>query len=246
MKRKKRKSTQTVCDPSDAVVQLQKVVKRYGAAGENMFCAVDRISLEIRQGEFVAVTGTSGSGKSTLMHMIGGVEKPTSGTVHVCGEDLYAMPDAQLAAFRCRKIGMVFQFFNLIPVLNIEENVVFPAIAAGEKPDFQKAEKILHRLGLPDRLFRCMPNQLSGGQQQRVAIARAILQSPALILADEPTGNLDSANSEEVMQLLEELRNDLRATLVVVTHDERIARRADRVLRIEDGKIVSDLKNDLQ
>ena len=235
-------STQSSTEP-DVIVQLESVVKRYGDIGAGGFCAVDHVSLRVMRNEFVAVTGTSGSGKSTLMHMIGGVERPTSGVVRICGRDLYAMRDAELSAFRCKEIGMVFQFFNLVPVLNVEENVAFPIIAAGEKPDFDRVACILKQLGLPHRLYWCLPNQLSGGQQQRVAIARAVLQSPSLILADEPTGNLDSRNSEEVMQILQTLREDLRATLIVVTHDERIAQRADRILRIEDGKIVSDQRN---
>ena len=246
MKPQKHVPSTPLPEDENAVVALTNVVKRYGEPGATDFCAVDHVSLRIRQEEFVAVTGTSGSGKSTLMHIIGGVEKPTSGVVRVCGRDLYAMRDDELSAFRCRKIGMVFQFFNLIPVLNVEENVAFPVIAAGEKPDFDRIGQILRRLDLPERLHWCLPNQLSGGQQQRVAIARAILQDPALILADEPTGNLDSRNSREVMQILEELRSDLHAALIVVTHDERIAQRADRILRIEDGKIVSDQRRAAQ
>lgn len=221
------------------VIRLESATKKYGI-GNLSTIAVNNVSLTINKGEFVAIVGTSGSGKSTLMHMICGIEKPTYGKVFVCGEDIYSMKDTDLSVFRCKNIGMVYQFFNLVPVLNVEENIAFTQIVSGEKPDFKGVEKLLKRLGLTDKGYS-FPNQLSGGQQQRVAIGRAIMCNPPIILADEPTGNLDSKNSEEVIDLLTNLCRENNTTLVVITHDEKIARKADRVLRIEDGKIVSDV-----
>lgn len=221
------------------VIRLESATKKYGI-GNLSTIAVNNVSLTINKGEFVAIVGTSGSGKSTLMHMICGIEKPTYGKVFVCGEDIYSMKDTELSVFRCKNIGMVYQFFNLVPVLNVEENIAFTQIVSGEKPDFKEVEKLLKRLGLSDKGYS-FPNQLSGGQQQRVAIGRAIMCNPPIILADEPTGNLDSKNSEEVIDLLTKLCRENNTTLVVITHDEKIARKADRVLRIEDGKIVSDV-----
>lgn len=227
---------------TDEIIKIEKVTKKYGEGTMNSFCAVNNVSLSIGKGEFVAVVGTSGSGKSTLMHMIGGVEKPTQGKIYICGNDIYSMKDDELSYFKCREIGMVYQFFNLIPVLNIEENIAFPLIAAGEEPDFKKVRSIMKRLGIADK-GSYYPHQLSGGQQQRVAIGRSVITSPSLILADEPTGNLDSGNSKEVIDMLEGICRELGKTLLVITHDEKIAARADRILRIEDGKIVSDSKN---
>ncbi len=227
---------------TDEIIKIEKVTKKYGEGTMNSFCAVNNVSLSIGKGEFVAVVGTSGSGKSTLMHMIGGVEKPTQGKIYICGKDIYSMKDDELSYFKCREIGMVYQFFNLIPVLNIEENIAFPLIAAGEEPDFKKVRSIMKRLGIADK-GSYYPHQLSGGQQQRVAIGRSVITSPSLILADEPTGNLDSGNSKEVIDMLEGICRELGKTLLVITHDEKIAARADRILRIEDGKIVSDSKN---
>lgn len=233
---KKIKSIET-----DEAVKIENLTKQYGEGTMHRFTAVNRVSMAVKKGEFVAIVGTSGSGKSTLMHMIGGVEKPTSGKVYICGHDIYAMDDDTLSHFRCKEIGMVYQFFNLIPVLNIEENIAFPLIAAGEEPDFKKVNQILKRLNLADK-GTSLPSQLSGGQQQRVAIGRSIIASPSLILADEPTGNLDSRNSKEVIDLLVSLCKEMNKALIVITHDESIARRADRTIRIEDGKIFSDEK----
>lgn len=228
---------------TDETVKIENVTKCYGKGFANSVTAVDKVSLTIKKGEFAAIVGTSGSGKSTLMHMIGGVEKPTSGKIYICGHDIYEMDDNTLSAFRCREIGMVYQFFNLIPVLNLEENIAFPQIAAGKKPDFKKAAQILEKLNLGTK-GDMYPSTLSGGMQQRVAIGRAIANEPSLILADEPTGNLDSKNSKEVIDLLENLCKTMNRTLIIVTHDERIAERADRIIRIEDGKIVSDTRKE--
>lgn len=222
-------------------VRLEKVTKSYGISTISSFPAVNRISLSIFPGEFVAITGTSGSGKSTLMHMIGGIEKPTNGKVFICGQNIYDMDDKELSDFRCRNIGTVYQFFNLIPVLNVEENIAFPIIVAGKRPDFNEITELINELNLENK-GDCLPNQLSGGQQQRVAIGRAIISSPSLILADEPTGNLDSENSKEVIDTLENLCRKHKKTLIIITHDEKIALRADRVIRIEDGRIFSDKK----
>ncbi len=224
---------------TDVAVKLDGATKIYENGFANSFPAADNISLEIKKGEFVAIVGTSGSGKSTLMHMIAGVEKPTRGKVYISGCDIYELDDDNLSYFRCKQIGMVFQFFNLIPVINIEENIAYPLVASGRKPDFEKITEIINRLGLKGK-GSYLPNQLSGGQQQRVAIARLLAASPSLILADEPTGNLDSRNSKEVIGLLMKICKEERKTLVVITHDETIANCADRILRIEDGKIISD------
>ena len=220
-------------------VELKNVTKTYTLDGGNTCCALNRVSLTVRKGEFVAVCGASGSGKSTLLHVLGGVEQPTSGSVKICGRELYEMSDNELSAFRCREIGMVFQFFNLIPVLNVEENIAFPVIVSGGKPDFNKTYSILKRLGMGNYRYY-LPNCLSGGQQQRIAVGRALMNEPSLILADEPTGNLDSRNGKEVMDLFESLCRENGATLIVVTHDERIAARADRIVYIEDGRLIEN------
>lgn len=237
--RMKKTSEDFICETDGReVIKIEHATKKYGIGNLNTI-AVNDVSLTIHKGEFVAIVGTSGSGKSTLMHMMCGTEKPTSGKVYICGEDIYSMKDTDLSVFRCKNIGMVYQFFNLIPVLNVEENIAFPQVVSGEKPDFAEVEALMKRLGLYNKGYS-FPNQLSGGQQQRVAIGRAVISKPQLILADEPTGNLDSKNSEEVINLLTELCREFNNTLVIITHDEKIARKADRVLRIEDGKIISD------
>lgn len=240
--RKRRKYAEIELLDKETAVRLESVTKIYENGFANTFPAANNISLEIKKGEFVAIVGTSGSGKSTLMHMIAGVEKPTKGKVYIGGCDIYAFDDDTLSHFRCKEIGMVFQFFNLIPVINIEENIAYPLVASGRTPDFKKITEILNRLGLQDK-GSYLPNQLSGGQQQRVAIARLLAASPSLILADEPTGNLDSKNSREVVSLLKGICKQENKTLIIITHDESIAATADRIIRIEDGKIVLDIKN---
>ena len=229
---------------TDDIVILKNVTKRYSFSTTGNFYALNKVSLTVKKGEFVAIVGTSGSGKSTLMHIIGGVDKPTSGEVLICGVRIYDMDDDALSAFRRGNIGMVFQFFNLIPVLNVEENIAFPIIAGGQAPDFDEIDKIIRKLGLGNR-GTSLPNQLSGGQQQRVAIGRSIITKPSLLLADEPTGNLDSKNSEQVIDLLEKVCREQGTTLIIVTHDEKIAQRADRIIKIEDGKIFSDTRKEL-
>lgn len=227
---------------TEIAVKLEGVTKIYENGFANEFPAANNISLEIKKGEFVAIVGTSGSGKSTLMHMIAGVEKPTKGKVYISGCNIYELNDETLSYFRCKEIGIVFQFFNLIPVINIEENIAYPLVASGRMPDFKKITEILKQLGLQGK-GSYLPSQLSGGQQQRVAIARLIASSPSLILADEPTGNLDSKNSREVIGLLKNICKEENKTLIIITHDESIAATADRIIRIEDGAIVSDINN---
>ena len=201
--------------------------------------ALDDVSFTVEAGEFVAIIGSSGSGKSTLLHLIGGVDRPTSGTVRLAGEDVFARSDEQLAIFRRREVGLVYQFYNLIPVLDVVENMTLPVLMDGRAVNGQRLQMLLRALGLTGR-ERYLPNQLSGGQQQRVAIGRALMNAPAVVLADEPTGNLDSRNSAEIMQLLRSSNRDLNQTLIVITHDEDIALMADRVIAIEDGRLVRD------
>ena len=220
------------------ILSIEHLTKVYGT-GHAAVRALDDVSLTIEAGEFVAIVGSSGSGKSTLMHLMGGVDRPTSGTVRMNGEDVYKRTDEQLAVFRRREVGLGYQFYNLIPVLDVEENITLPVRMDGRKVNEQRLATLVSSLGL--RGFEHhLPNQLSGGQQQRVAIGRALMNSPAIVLADEPTGNLDSKNSAEIMRLLRASNKDLHQTLVVITHDEDVALMAQRVIAIEDGRVVSD------
>lgn len=219
------------------ILQTQNLKKIYGTDA-NAVHALDGINLSIEKGEFAAVVGTSGSGKSTLLHMLGGLDRPTSGKVFVDGKDIFSLKEEALTIFRRRKIGFVFQSYNLVPVLNVYENVVLPIELDGKKIDRHFVQSILETLGLSDRQD-ALPSQLSGGQQQRVAIARALASSPAIILADEPTGNLDSKTSQDVLSLLKVTSQKFSQTMVMITHNEEIAQMADRIIRIEDGKIVT-------
>ena len=217
------------------VLQAKDLKKIYGS-GNNAVHALDGVDLSVKKGEFVAIVGTSGSGKSTLLHMLGGLDRPTSGTVIVDGQDIFSLKEEALTIFRRRKIGFVFQSYNLVPVLNVYENIILPTELDGGKVNKAFVQQIVQTLGLSDRLD-ALPNQLSGGQQQRVAIARALAAVPAIILADEPTGNLDSQTSHDVLGLLKAAATQFHQTLVVITHDSDIAQLADRILRIEDGRI---------
>ncbi|WP_294854447.1 ABC transporter ATP-binding protein [uncultured Oscillibacter sp.] len=219
------------------ILQTHDLKKLYGT-GENTVHALDGVSLQVETGEFVAIVGTSGSGKSTLLHMLGGLDRPTSGTVTVDGKDIFSLKDEELTIFRRRKIGFVFQNYNLVPVLNVYENIVLPIQLDGNTPDRPYVDSIIETLGLPSKLQN-LPNNLSGGQQQRVAIARALAAKPAIILADEPTGNLDSKTSQDVLGLLKVTGQKFSQTIVMITHNEEIAQLADRIVRIEDGLIVS-------
>ena len=218
------------------ILETKDLRKVYGS-GDTEVRALDGVDLTVEKGEFVAVVGTSGSGKSTLLHMLGGLDRPTGGTVTVDGKELSAMRDEELTIFRRRKIGFVFQNYNLVPVLNVYENIVLPIQLDGKAPDRGYVDQIIETLGLGNKLQN-LPNNLSGGQQQRVAIARALAAKPAIILADEPTGNLDSATSQDVMGLLKVTSEKFSQTVVMITHNEEIAQMADRIIRIEDGRIV--------
>lgn len=218
------------------ILETKELKKHYGS-GETIVRAVNGIDITIENGGFVAIVGTSGSGKSTLLHMMGGLDRPTSGQVIVDGKDIFSLKDEELTIFRRRKIGFVFQNYNLVPVLNVYENIVLPVQLDGNEPDKPYIDKIIRTLGLESKLSN-LPNNLSGGQQQRVAIARALAAKPAIILADEPTGNLDSKTSLDVMGLLKVTSQQFRQTIVMITHNEEIAQMADRIIRIEDGKIV--------
>lgn len=220
------------------ILTVKQLTKIYGA-GENEVRALDGVDLEIKKGDFTAVVGTSGSGKSTLLHMIGGLDTPTSGQIVVDGQELGAMTGEQLTIFRRRNIGFVFQQYNLVPMLNVWENIVLPVKLDGTRPEQSYLDEIIDTLGLRNKLEN-LPNSLSGGQQQRVAIARALAAKPSILLADEPTGNLDSRTSQDVLGLLKITSEQFHQTIVMITHNEEIAQLADRILRIEDGKIVSD------
>ena len=220
------------------IVKVEHLSKVYGK-GDTAVHALDDVSFSIEQGQFVAIVGPSGSGKSTLLHILGGVDTPTGGKVHIGDTDISKLDETALAIFRRRQIGLIYQFYNLIPILTVEENMTLPLLLDGKKPDRQMLHTLVSTLGLPERLHH-LPNQLSGGQQQRVSIGRALLNNPALMLADEPTGNLDSENSKEIIALLRRFNREFNQTVVIITHDERIALSADRVISVQDGKIVRD------
>ncbi len=220
------------------IIRMDHLTKVYGT-GENAVRAVDDVSFSVEKGEFLAIIGPSGSGKSTLLHILGGVDRPTSGKVFLGGQDVYAQSEDALTIFRRRQVGLIYQFYNLIPVLTVEENITLPVLLDGREINRERLEDLLQTLGLTDRRGY-LPNQLSGGQQQRVSIGRALMTAPAVVLADEPTGNLDSKNSQEIVSLLKQSNRKYGQTLIVITHDENIALQADRVIAIEDGKIVRD------
>ncbi|WP_300252866.1 ABC transporter ATP-binding protein [uncultured Subdoligranulum sp.] len=215
-----------------------RALKKYYGGGDTLVKALDGVDLSVEEGEFVAIVGTSGSGKSTLLHMLGGLDRPTSGTVTVEGKNIFSLKDEALTIFRRRKIGFVFQAYNLVPVLSVYDNIVLPIQLDGGRVDRGHIQGIIHALGLEARL-NSLPGQLSGGQQQRVAIARALATKPAILLADEPTGNLDSATSQDVLSLMKTMSRTFRQTMVMITHNEEIAQLADRIVRIEDGRIVT-------
>ena len=223
------------------ILKVENLNKTYGK-GENQVKAVDNISFSVEKGEFVAIIGASGSGKSTLIHLIGGVDRPTSGKVYIDGKDIYTLNDDNLAIFRRRQVGLIYQFYNLIPVLNVSENITLPTKLDGRKVNEAKLNDLLKTLGLEKRRNN-LPNQLSGGQQQRVSIGRAMMNEPALMLADEPTGNLDSKASEEIISLLRLSNKKYNQTVIIITHDEKIALEADRIITIDDGKIIKDERN---
>lgn len=223
------------------ILRVENLVKTYGK-DDNKVYAVDDVSFSINKGEFVAIVGASGSGKSTLLHLIGGVDRPTSGKVYIDGKDIYSLNNDKLAIFRRRQIGLIYQFYNLIPILNVEENIKLPCDLDGTEIDKRKMEDMLRVLGLENRR-KHLPNQLSGGQQQRVSIGRAMINNPSIMLADEPTGNLDSKASEEIISLLKISNKKFNQTVIIITHDLEIAKEAERVITIEDGKIVRDERN---
>lgn len=220
------------------ILKAEHLTKIYGS-GDSEVRAVDDVSFSVEKGEFLAIIGPSGSGKSTLLHILGGVDRPTSGKVYMNGQDVYAQNEDQLAIFRRREVGLIYQFYNLIPVFDVVENMTLPVLMDGRSVNRERLEELLGTLGLTDRR-KNLPNQLSGGQQQRVSIGRALMNAPAVVLADEPTGNLDSKNSQEIVELLRMSNRKYGQTLIVITHDENIALQADRVIAVEDGKIVRD------
>ena len=223
------------------ILKVENLSKVYGK-GETKIKAVDDISFSVEKGDFVAIVGASGSGKSTLLHLLGGVDRPTKGKVFIDGVDIYAMDNDALAIFRRRQVGLIYQFYNLIPILDVEENITLPAKLDGTEVDKKHLNDLLETLGLENRK-KHLPNELSGGQQQRVSIGRAIINNPALVLADEPTGNLDSKASYEIIALLKKSNQKYNQTIIVITHDLEIASSANRIITIEDGKIISDVRN---
>ncbi len=226
------------------LLKIENLCKTYGK-GENEVKALNNVSFTVPKGQMLAVIGPSGSGKSTLLHILGGVDRPTSGKVYLDGQDVYAQNDRDLAVFRRRQVGLIYQFYNLIPVLDAEENITLPMIMDGRKPDNKHLDDLLDMLQLKERRHH-LPSQLSGGQQQRVSIGRALFTSPGVILADEPTGNLDRRNSAEIIKLLRQSNRDLEQTMVIITHDEDIALQCDRIITISDGQIVDDKINDIK
>lgn len=220
------------------ILKVEHLTKVYGK-GENAVHALNDVSFSVEKGQFVAVVGPSGSGKSTLLHILGGVDVPSSGKVYMDGEDVFSKNEEELAIFRRRQVGLIYQFYNLIPVLNVTENITLPVLMDGRSVNGKRLQEMLDILGLKGR-EKHLPNQLSGGQQQRVSIGRALMNAPAVVLADEPTGNLDSRNSQEIMELLKESNRKYKQTLIMITHDENIALQADRMIAIEDGQIARD------
>ena len=222
------------------ILKVENLTKKYGKKDTEVV-ALDNVSFSVKKGEFVAIVGASGSGKSTLLHLIGGVDKPTSGKVYINGTDIYSLNNDNLAIFRRRQVGLIYQFYNLIPILNVKENITLPCDLDGQKVDEKRLNELLYILGLEKRINH-LPNELSGGQQQRVSIGRAMINNPSIVLADEPTGNLDSKASREIIDLLKVSNQKYNQTLIVITHDENIALEADRVITIQDGKLISDEK----
>lgn len=231
-----------ICKGADKmeVLRTEELTKEYGF-GENKVIALDHVSFSVEKGEFVTILGPSGSGKSTLLHLVGGVDRPTHGQVFIGGQSIYKMKNRDLTVFRRREIGQIYQFYNLIPVLDVKENISLPVLLDHKKVDQEELQKLLEILGLEKRADH-LPNELSGGQQQRVAIGRALISQPQLILADEPTGNLDQKNSLEIINLFKELNEVYKQTILLITHDEKIAGNSSRIIRIEDGKIIEDIR----
>ena len=222
------------------ILRVENLCKNYGK-GETLVKALDNVSFTAEKGEFIAIVGSSGSGKSTLLHILGGVDRPTSGKVYVEGEDVYKLNENNLAIFRRRQVGLIYQFYNLIPILNVKENITLPILLDNKKPDEKYLDELIETLGLTNRVSH-LPNELSGGQQQRVSIGRALMNHPALLLADEPTGNLDSKASREIIELLKLSNQKYKQTIIMITHDHNLALNADRIITLEDGKIISDEK----
>ena len=222
------------------ILKVENLTKKYGKKDTEVV-ALDNVSFSVNKGEFVAIVGASGSGKSTLLHLIGGVDKPTSGKVYINGTDIYSLNNDNLAIFRRRQVGLIYQFYNLIPILNVKENITLPCDLDGQKVDEKRLNELLYILGLEKRINH-LPNELSGGQQQRVSIGRAMINHPSIVLADEPTGNLDSKASREIIDLLKVSNQKYNQTLIVITHDENIALEADRIITIQDGKLINDEK----
>ena len=220
------------------ILRVENLTKIYGKK-ETQVVALDNVSFSVKKGEFVAIVGASGSGKSTLLHLIGGVDRPTKGKVYIDGKDIFALDDDKLAIFRRRQIGLIYQFYNLIPILNVEENITLPLALDNRKVSNEELENMLSHLGLEKRRYH-LPNELSGGQQQRTSIGRALITRPTIVLADEPTGNLDSKSSDEIVALLKKSNKELKQTIIMITHNLEIAKMTDRIIKIEDGKIISE------